>query len=178
MNVLIVIAASVIVNRARGDSSWMPSWLPGRALWYAAPLMGLIAAILHPWPIALAFATAYLFWGTFAWGRWFDLGRLPEGFARANVKPDPLERVIGALARGSDHVALFVRHLLILPGLVLLGWMTGNWMLIAIAVPFAALVVGAYEPAWRFKPGAAILYAELLTGGAWGLLFVGVWYVV
>ncbi|SEG61143.1 hypothetical protein [Bosea lathyri] len=147
----------------------MPAWLHGRPLWYVAPAVGLLAALVQPWPVAASLAVTYLLWGLFAWGRWFDLGRLPIDPFRPI---DALERAIGAVSGGSDHLALFLRHVLILPGLALVGFVGGEPWLSAVAPFFAALVVALYEAAWRLSPTAPIILAEIGVGLLWGALIL------
>lgn len=148
-----VIAASMtlalcaVINRARGDDRWMPSWLPGRPLWYAAPLIGLAALLIQPPLAAGAIALAYLVWGVPAWGRIYDLGRLPGG--------------------QSDHLRFFARMLLAVPALLVFG----SWGAF-LGLSFAGLSVLAYELAWRWKPDNPIWIAELATGALWGALIL------
>lgn len=173
---LILIAAAL--NRARGDASWMPSWLPGRALYYASAGIG-IASLLFAEPrIAAAWAIAYLAWGAPAWGRWFDLNRLPDGWARAGENPSTFEHWITDLAAGHDHIAMFLRQLLVFPGLVIVSLGLWSWVPVLMTIPFAALALGCYELGWRLSPKAPIRTAELLNGALWGALIGGVHYVV
>jgi len=60
--------ACAALNRARGDDRWMPDWLPGRALYYTAPLIGAIAAILGGISFGAAIGAAFFVWGAPAWG--------------------------------------------------------------------------------------------------------------
>lgn len=144
---LLVLALSAGLNRARGDARWMPAWLPGRALWYAAPALGLVAVLAQPPLSAVAIAVAYLLWGVPAWAEFYDLGRLPG-------------------ARG-DHLRFFLRMLLAVPVLLVFGW----WGAL-LGVLFAALSLAAYELAWRWRPANPIWLAELATGALWGGLIL------
>lgn len=100
MSALIVLVCACL-NRARGDDRWLPSWLPGRALWYVAPALGFVALLAQPPLTAAAIAVAYLLWGVPAWGTVYDLGRLPGG--------------------GNDHIRFFARMLLAVPVLAVFG---------------------------------------------------------
>lgn len=171
MNLLVVVLCAAL-NRARGDDRWMPAWLPGRALWYVAPAIGLVALIATGEVFTAVAAVAYLFWALWAWGRWYDLHRHPEGYNRDGVEPSIVERVIAAASFGSDHVALFLRHLMILPGLFLLFWGAGLLWPFVLSLAFAAAVVAIYEAAWRFVPTYPIPVAEIATGALWGLLIL------
>lgn len=153
----LTVLACAALNRCRGDDRWMMGKLPGRPLYYVAPVIGLVA---WDW----RFALAYLAWGIPAHGRFFDLGRLPDDFGREGVKPSPFERVLIALSFGSDYVAFFWRQALAVP---LLWWIVGP-----LSLAFPPAVLAAYELAWRFGPRRPILYAELLTGALWGALIV------
>ncbi|BCB18071.1 hypothetical protein [Bosea sp. ANAM02] len=137
------------LNRARGDDRWMPPWLPGRPLWYVAPLLGLVALLIQPPLAAGAVALAYLVWGVPAWGAIYDLGRLPGG--------------------RSDHLRFFARMLLAVPVLLVFG----IWGAL-LGLTFAGLSVLAYELAWRLKPDNPIWLAELGTGALWGALILAI----
>lgn len=157
------------LNRARGDDTWLTRLgLPGRALWYCSPLVGLVALLVQSWPVAVAWALAFLVWAVPAWGRWYDCGRLPPPVDGA----DPIERFIERLSGGSDHVALFLRHLFVVPGLALVSLASGSWWPVGAAIPAAALFVLAYELAWRWAPRQPILVAELIVGALWGAMIV------
>lgn len=173
--ILAVIVLCTIFNRLRGGGwEWLSKLhLPGRELYYVTPLIGLTAWIVWPWQTAIMWAASYLFWAVWAWGMIFDLNRLPDGYGRTSlVSNDPVERACMACAFGSDYLAMFWRHLMVLPGLVLIGWWTGHWWIPALAPAFAALVVLAYDIGWRTTPDSPIRTAELLTGALWGCLLL------
>lgn len=136
------------LNRARGDDRWMPAWLPGRALWYVAPAIGSVALLAQaPLPAAVL-ALAYLGWGIPAWGRIYDLGRMPGG--------------------SSDHMRFFLRMLLAAP----LPALAFGWWGALLGLLFAGLALAAYELAWRWRPHNPIWLAELMVGALWGVLIV------
>lgn len=163
MTALIVIALCAGLNRARGDARWMPAWLPGRALWYVAPAIAVVALIAQPPLTAALLGLAYLFWGVPAWGRWFDLGRLPESAPGGTDFFD----VLAEWLFGQDHAVLFVRMLLVVPPL----WLISEWAAL-LGIAFAALAVAAYELAWRWRPDNPIWLAELMVGALWGTLII------
>lgn len=144
---LLVLVLSAGLNRARGDARWMPAWLRGRTLWYVAPALGLVALLLQPPLAAGAIALAYLVWGVPAWGKIYDLGRLPGS--------------------SGDHWRFFVRMLLAVPVLLVFGW----WGAL-LGAAFAVLSLAAYEIAWRWRPANPIWLAELATGALWGGLIL------
>jgi hypothetical protein len=150
------------LNRVRG----LDTPLPGRSLYFVAPLVGLVAWGLlgaSAWTSG-AFALSYLVWGAPAWGRWFDLGRLPEGYARTE-EPKGVEGFVDRL--GSDHFSFAVRQLMVFPGLALVAYLTGSWAPVLWVPVFAGMAVMLYELAWRFVPRYPIPVAEVLVGGLW-----------
>ena len=165
---IMAIAVCAILNRARGDDRWMPDWLPGRALYYTAPLIGAIAAILGGISFGAAIGAAFFVWAVGPWGHLIGLGRFaPDRPATS------LELVLIEMAAGNVHVALGLRHLFALPGLMLAAAITGELLLgVAAALAFSALAVAAYEAAWRLHPANPVWIAELIVGAAWGLVIV------
>lgn len=166
MPFLIVIALALL-NRARGDDRWMPAWLPGRTLYWIAPLVGLLAWAVHPPIVAAAWAAAYLGWAVPAWGHLYGLGRYAP-----DREVDSLSAALLEVVGGNVHAAFFLRHLFILPGLFLVAFLTGSIWPFGAAVPAAALFVASYEAAWRWAPRQPILVAELITGALWGAMIV------
>lgn len=160
----LIIPLLAALNRARGDGRWMPSWLPGRALYWIAPLVGLLAWTVHPPLVAAAFVLAYLAWAAPAWGMLFGLGRY-----QPDREIDGLSAALLEIAGGNVHIAFFLRHLLILPGLFLVALLSGSVWPFAIAIPAAALFVLSYELSWRWAPRHPILVAELIVGALWGV---------
>lgn len=136
--------------------------LPGRNLWYTAPAIAGVAYLAGANPL---FGLAFLAWGILEWGRWFDLGRLPDGWAREGIEMTVFEKAVTKVSFGSDHVAMLWRHLVGVPGLYLLvGPM-------ALVFPFA--VVAVYELNHQlldrkvYDDNSGIHLAELLTGVIW-----------
>ncbi|KZE34088.1 hypothetical protein AVW15_17390 [Chelatococcus daeguensis] len=162
------LAACAALNRARGDDKWMPDRLPGRALYYTAPLIGAVAAILGGISFGAAFGAAFFVWAVGPWGHLIGLGRFAP-----DRPPSNIEAVLMEVAAGNVHVALGLRHLFALPGLMLAAAIAGEILLgVAAALAFSALATGAYEIAWRLRPSNPIIVAELLTGALWGGLVV------
>jgi hypothetical protein len=153
---LLIIPTCAALNRVRGTDTLKGLGLPGHGRLYVSPVIAGLAWLAgsSPWIGAI-----YLLWSLPAWGRWQDLGRLPDDFAREGVKPDAFEAVINKLSFGSDYVALFLRHSLGTP----VAYFVWPW---GLAFPF--LAVGAYELGWRVTPKAPILTAELIVGAVWG----------
>jgi hypothetical protein len=154
---LLIVPACAVLNRVRGTDV-LKEWfrLPGHGRLYVSPAISALAyfAGASPW-----IGACYFFWSLFAWGRWFDLGRLPDDFGREGQKLDAFETVITKLSFGSDYVALFLRHSIALP----VAYFVWPWGLL-----FPPLAVGAYEAGWRVTPKAPIQTAELIVGAIWG----------
>jgi hypothetical protein len=145
----------------------MPAWLPGRALFYVAPLVGLIATAVNGWALGLVFGAGYLLWGVPAWGRWYDLGRMEA----PQDRPDPFERGIEAISFGRDHVALFWRHMFgVAPMTCGLAYLTGDLSALLLAPLFASATVVAYDLAWCLWPRSPVIYAEYMNGAMWGFM--------
>ncbi len=154
----LVIPACALLNRVRGTDWLKRIGLPGHGRLYVSPIIAGLAYLIgsSPW-----IGLVYFVWSLFPWGRWQDLGRLPEGFGREGIEPDAFEKIINALSFGSDHVALLLRHSLALP----VAYFLWPWGLL-----FPPLAVLSYELGWRVTPKAPILTAELLTGALWGVM--------
>jgi hypothetical protein len=139
----------------------------------AALGIGLVATFFHGPVWGLAWAGCYLFWASFAWGRWFALGRFPRGWNREGKPANSYEKVIESIAGDSDHLAFGIRMAFASPFLGILGGLIGG-PIAASAFPLAA--VGIYELAWRIRDKGKIedpiLIAEPALGLVWGLLIV------
>lgn len=177
---LLVVPLAAVLNRVRGGGFGMDR-LPGRGChWASAGLFPVLLLLGTGWLLAAAWAVGFLVWATPAWGRWMDLDRNspsadpPDLFERviewlAERTPLPIARLFGLTF---DHAALWLRHLLVLPGLGAVAWVTGLAWLPWATPMFAALVVGAYELARRQTVMRALPLAEYLTGALWGGLIL------
>ena len=169
MLVLATMAAMAILNRARGDDRWKDALgLPGRALFYIAPAVAVVALVSggHSLPAAVAFGAAYLLWALGPWGFLYD----PFGSYTPNYRE--VDNVTAFLldVTGSKPVAFFLRNLAIWPGLAFVAYLTNDAGLFLIAPLLAAVIVGIYGAAWRLFPKQPILAAELGAGALWGAL--------
>ena len=168
----LVVAVCAAANRLAGGGLWVgalwdshrPDKLWGRAMYLAALLVGAVATLAHPPLVAAAWVVVYAAWRSIEHGRWFDLHRLPDGYAREGKKRTPFEKVAEGVSFGSDHVALFWRHITILPGLALIAWLTSEWWFVALAPAFALLTVGAYEIGHRVAPTGGSSIGQQLVG--------------
>jgi hypothetical protein len=166
MTALFVIIACACLNRLRGDASWKPEWLRGRALIYVTPAIGAVALLLQPWPIALAFAAAYALWAVWGWGHIL----MRVGGRRPDRSPDLVEAAL--LALPGSLLPVFARMLFILPGVIAIAWLAGRPEFWLAGVSFAALATIAYHV--LFRPLNALDWprAEFAVGALWGLLIV------
>jgi hypothetical protein len=160
-----IIVACAVLNRVRGGGFWGDK-LPGRALLWVAPAMGLVAWAVNPWPVAVAFGLGYLAWGVLAWS--YILCRL------AGIEP-PRSPGIGEafcmLAPGKV-APVFVRMMFVLPCVVAVAWLLGNWWFLAAALAFAAAATAVYALLFRPIGSHDWMRAEIATGAVWGLLIL------
>jgi len=152
-----IIPACTVLNRMRGTTEWKGP-LPGRPLWYVSPMIAGLAALILPWPQAVGFGLAYLFWGSFAWGFLFGLGRIVP----TDRKISGLEATLLKLSRGNVHIAFCLR----------MGFALPAAMMTPFALLFPLVALANYEIGWRLAPQAPIRLAEWLTGALWGSLIL------
>lgn len=164
------LAAAGAINRLRGHG------ISG-SKWYASGAFGLVAGLLFwDWRWGLAAGLCFLFWGAFSWGRWFDLGRLPEDHNREGQKKSTFDSTIEMMAFDSDYVALWIRHAFgIAPAAGLLAWWCDHVFWLLVIPIFATLVVLCYEIGWRVTKSKVIEVAEVLAGLVWGGLLLAAW---
>lgn len=161
-----VVPAMIVLNHLRGGGglfrvSWLLAYLPGRVLYWIAPLVGLLAWTCLPWPKAIAFGLAYLIWGVAEWGRWFSLGRLPRDAGGRPVSW--FARGIEMIAGTNDYAAFTIRNfVMLIPAFYFFPFL----------LALAPLQTGAYEIGWRISPKGGIGVGELLTGALWGVVLV------
>jgi hypothetical protein len=167
---LIIIPLMGWLNRVRGGGLG-GQYIPFKALYAVTPIVGLLALLAgHPVYVSLSFAIAYLIWALPAWGRWFDLGNLPDDYGREPGKYSGfLERWIDE-ATTDDLQAMLVRHGLMLTlGITFVAAVAYNpfYLLFIIIMPW--LILNAYIAGWKYSPSNPIGPAEVLTGLSWGL---------
>lgn len=184
MTALFLVVACAALNRFAGGGMWLgelfnpdrPDKLWGRALYPATVGVGLVAAIVVPWTAAAAIALAFIVWRSPAWGRAISLGNWSGAMER---EPHPFEATLFRLAGDDPHLALFLRHLVMLvPGLLVVGLTIGLWQLVFAAAPFAMLLTAAYVVAWKATPTAPIKTGEFICGALWGAMIAGLAAVV
>jgi hypothetical protein len=157
--------ACALLNRVRGGGLY-GDLLPGRALLWVTPAIGLVAWVFNPWPIAIAFAGGYLLWGLPGWS--YLLCRI------AGIAPPRSASTLEAACCVAPGVIapFFVRMLFVLPGVIAVAWLLGNWWFVLAAPAFAAAATAAY--ALLFRPIGMLDWprAEFATGALWGLLIL------
>lgn len=164
MLALLVIIAAAWLNRVRGGG-FGGDKLPGRALFWVAPAMGALTLLVAPWPIALALALGYGFWGLFSWGHILA--------ALGGVAPDrPPTRLESWLLRLGPVPACFLRMLFVLPGVAAIATLKGAPLLLLAAPVFAALATMVCQALLdRLRP-MDWMRAEIAIGGLWGLVIL------
>ncbi len=179
MQALILLARLLglsVLNRLRGDASWKPQWLPGRALYYVTLILTVLHIPFYGWKVGVAVGGMYLLWGLWPWRRWYTLGQHP-----VEDKPDWYERIVEWMARRlpyGDAIgvywALYIRHAWLIPGLILVAyatqWQAGLLPLLVIPIAPALFVLStwiAMRLSWNY-----IWIAELLQGAVMGVVLV------
>jgi hypothetical protein len=167
----LAIAFCGLLNRMSGTTGWMgkdDEWtdmgLPGRALWYTAPVLMIVALAFHPLSTAFWVGAGYLIWRSPAWGYLQLLGRPLPG-----KRPETIEDWFLTWAGGHVHLAHFMRQLLIAPFMIAL---LGAWLGSIGTIIVAAAITMIYETAWNANPKNPIWIAETATGLYLGALMV------
>lgn len=163
---LLILVACAFLNRVRGGGFYGDK-LPGRAILYVFPLIGLLAFSLHSYLISITIALGYLFWGVFSWGA--TMARL-GGF----TPPRELTGLEEFLSQFTPTVAAFIRMSFVLPmcfGIAL--FLANPWFAIT-ALIFAVIAVAIYASFFRPLNNMDWMRAEIATGGLWGLLIVSI----
>lgn len=169
MLTVLAIAFTAFLNRVRGGGFWGDK-LPSRPLFWITPVIVLIAFAFKPILVAVALGATYLFWGIWPWGHLYSIGRLSAEQMGREISD--LEAMLLNWVSDNYFWAFVLRHLFVLPGLILAVVFGGPFYLLILAPIFAVLAAQAYELAWRHHPTNPIWVAELLTGALWGVLLV------
>lgn len=161
-----LIVACAVLNRVRGDKlGWIP-FLPGRAIMWVAPAVGITAWAVHPWPVAVAFGLGYLVWGIPGWGKTL-MALSGQTLDRAGDAVDSfLDSLPGSLP------GVFLRMLFVLPAVAAVSWLIGDWRFMWAAPAFAAAATTAYTLLFRPLGPFDWPRAEYATGAIWGALIL------
>lgn len=178
-----VVLSIALLNRFRGGG-FLSSAVPVKSLWIVFPLIGFIALPYQGLYQSLALSLAYLIWALPPWGLWYDHGRM----ALLNREYSKYEMIVEEISywitkktgnhtwKKQDIISNFIRHLMVVPALVIPYLVFGNIMFLYLAIPFAISIVLCYEFAWILwdnkKTDAPIEAAELFVGILWGILIV------
>lgn len=174
MVALLLIPAFALLNHIRGGAGLfaplasLVAKLPGRAIYWCAPVAGLLA-----WPVlgganALLFALTYLAWGIPEWGRWYTLNRESRSISgEPSAWAALLERYADRIPWGqitdpetntprNDYACFTIRNtVLLLPLAVISPWL----------VLLGPLQTVAYEIAHRVRHPGGVAVGELIFGG-------------
>lgn len=177
MSIFIVLVLTFsILNHARGGGAWLGvslllEKLPGRAIFYAAPLAALIVWPFFGWRDALIFGFDYLLWGVPEWGRWFTLNRESRSISGApGWWAAILERWADQIPVGqitdpetgqkrNDYACFTIRNTFLLTPLAFIS----PWLVL-----LGPLQTVAYEVGHRIKHPGGIPLCELLFGSMIG----------
>jgi hypothetical protein len=170
---MLTLLLMMLLNRVRGGGLWIGTYLREnlrvKPLFVVTPLVGLLALSAgSPWLVAITTAAAYLVWALPAWGRWFDLGNLPDGYAReAGKYADPLEKWIDQ-QETNDMGKMVLRHSIMLTvAAVMIAIAAQSAVPLVLAPLLVSGILWAYVVGWNYST-APILVAELLAGFCWG----------
>jgi len=164
---LFIVLVCAVLNRLRGDASWKPVWLRGRALFYVAPAIGAVALLVQPWPVALSFAAGYAFWAVWAWGH--ILLRI-GGASPPNRSPSVLEAAL--LLLPGRFLPVFARMLFVLPCVIAVAALADQpWYWLA-GPAFAAAAAAAYLAFLEQPRSYDWFRAEVAVGALWGVLLL------
>jgi len=167
----------IVFNRIRGGGmSTLTDYLPSRALFWVAGVLGGLTTAVFGWQLGVAVALGFSVWGAPGWGLWFDLHRNDAANAKDPRQSEWFVKTIQYISFTSDYVALFWRHFwLVLPFLGACAYLASSPLVLGLAVPFAFLVVAGYELGHQVSPTKAITIGELVTGFLWWtmILIVG-----
>lgn len=143
-------------------SYWVVAYLPAKLAHFY-----FVAAMYR---LSIGIALAFLFWRLWEWGRWIDLGSLPNDHNREGVELTVLERLITSVSFGSDSVALIWRHMLLVPALWIFYQFGGSVELLILAPGFALAFASAYVVAKYINSTDYVWMAEIAVGFLWALL--------
>lgn len=167
MYAVATILACSVLNRMRGDDTWMQKLgLKGRALFYIAPMVGVVSLLTNSLFMSIAIALSYMFWAIPPWGRWFDMNRLDD---TPRKDPSWYEAIIDSASGGRDWLAMLMRMSILVPLFLVISATSCNDIPAIISLPMSAILVACYEAGWRLYPKQPILIAELLSGAVWGV---------
>ncbi len=122
---------------------------------------------------AITWTLIFLGWGLLGWGRWFDLGRLPENWNRKNLPPEPpkiiwIWKFIPLPVIDPDWVFELPAKTLKIP----FGWAfdyitLSNRMLVLIPLVSLAVYLGIFSVYFLFVVGIAAMIMPLCYEIAW-----------
>jgi|GEM_PF-955735 len=145
------------------------SWLPEPL---GEPVAQWLLAV-SPHRLVVAWAVAFFVWRLDAVGRWIDWDMLPDDYNRVGIKPSLYERIIIKLSFGSDRLAMFIRHLMVVPGLWLVHMAGGpEWLWFGSPLVAAAFTLAQAAAFGLRYPKDFHWLGEMLIGVVWAMLLV------
>ncbi len=159
------------LHRFRGGGLFV--WkAPIHRRFIASLLLGIIAAAIFKWQLAVFITLQYLLLVLPSWGRWYTIGYGDRNWSgEAELIEAFLERITHGLGQtGSDYTCFVLRNIAcMLPTFVAACWFP-NWRLALLAVILSIVIVECYRLCWRFYPAAAAptTYAEWYSGAVIG----------
>jgi hypothetical protein len=170
----LVILASMIINRLAGggypvDQDFIKNtplkFLFGRI--QCGAYIGLVSYLIFSWEIAVIAGLGFYFWRLFSWGF------MIRGIAGEEMPDRDANPVEGFLSKTFGYTGgMFVRMLFIAPMLIVIGFLVGNYYIIALSIPFAFFATLCYVLSSKYTPKHIIGVAELGVGVLWGILLV------
>lgn len=174
----LLVPAFMLLNHACGGGAWLGisayiDKLPGRPIYWAFPIAGLLAWPALGWKHAIVFALVFLLWRVPEWGRWYSLNRVPR---TTSGKPSwwgaILEKYGDRIRYGqiidpwtglkrNDYVCFSVRNSVLWAPAALIGWP----MLL-----LGPLQTAAYELGHDIVDPNGIPACELIFGAVIGLV--------
>lgn len=177
---IITLLAMATLHRVRGDDRWMriefdpmqDKRIPGRALFYVTPLVGLVALLTQSWQVALAQAAGYFFFAVWGWGH--VLAKV-GGFTPPR-EATGLDKILAKLP--GKFLPVFARMLFILPMTIATAYLTGlpHWLLTGVVqgIFFAGLAAVLYRILFRKMDKTDWAAGEITLGAMIGSLILPV----
>lgn len=159
------------LNTVRGGhfgGAWLRTALPGHPRIWVAGAVGLASTPFYGPLWGLLAGVGYLLSVWLPWGRWYDLGRLPDDYGPPSTGLElQFEKIID-FCTPNDHTAFGVRNFI--------SYIPIALMFSPILLLLAPMQVAAYEAGWRWTPKSAIRTGEIITGYMIGAMLLGVSY--
>lgn len=171
-----------VLNRVRGGG-FGGSYLPARALFWVAPVIGAFAVFQLGLIPGILFGLLYFSWACGPWGRWITLshGPAPDRKVTAIEKiiEYPVSLVVNKGTYAFDYLCLLIRNtLFVAPLLVIAAILTGKLIYIVAIFAIGFAITSTYQIGWLLWKRLshtipAVPVAEVLTGILWAIFLFG-----